>query len=124
MIFLANCQILFSGKSKKNNINLLSAELAQRVVKVKNWLSYNVTIFIQTCQQLIQIQPCSSHALYLLGASQFARYENTPPGEEANKLLEDVKSSFQTCISLEGKPAAGDVPEALKSKKNILLAFS
>ena len=28
------CQILFSGKNKKN-INLSSAELAQRVVKVK-----------------------------------------------------------------------------------------
>ena len=29
------CQILFSGKNKKNIINLLSAENAQRVVKVK-----------------------------------------------------------------------------------------
>ena len=28
------CQILFSGKSKKNIINLSSAENAQRVVKV------------------------------------------------------------------------------------------
>ena len=28
------CHILFSGKSKKNVINLLSAELAKRVVKV------------------------------------------------------------------------------------------
>ena len=27
------CQILFSGKNKKNIINLLSVELAQRVVK-------------------------------------------------------------------------------------------
>ena len=29
------CQNLFSGKNKKNIINLSSAELAQRVVKVK-----------------------------------------------------------------------------------------
>ena len=29
------CQILFSGKKKKNNIILSSAENAQRVVKVK-----------------------------------------------------------------------------------------
>ena len=29
------CQILFSGKNKKNNIILSSAENAQRVVKVK-----------------------------------------------------------------------------------------
>ena len=30
------CQILFSGKNKKNIINLSSAENAQRLVKVKN----------------------------------------------------------------------------------------
>ena len=30
------CQILFSGKNKKNIINLPSAENAQRVVKVKS----------------------------------------------------------------------------------------
>ena len=29
-------QILFSGKNKKSVINLLSAELAQKVVKVKS----------------------------------------------------------------------------------------
>ena len=29
------CQILFSGKNKKNIINLLSVELTERVVKVK-----------------------------------------------------------------------------------------
>ena len=31
------CKILFSGKNKKNIINLLSAELAQRVIKVTRW---------------------------------------------------------------------------------------
>ena len=30
-----NCKILFSGKNKKNITNLLSAELDQRVVKIK-----------------------------------------------------------------------------------------
>ena len=34
------CQILFSGKNKKNNIILSSAENAQRVVKVKHRQSY------------------------------------------------------------------------------------
>ena len=29
------CQILFSGKNKKNIVNLLFAELAQRAVKLK-----------------------------------------------------------------------------------------
>ena len=31
------CQILFSGKNKKNNIILSSAENAQRVVKVNKY---------------------------------------------------------------------------------------
>ena len=31
------CQILFTGKNKKNIINLSSAENAQRVVKVKTY---------------------------------------------------------------------------------------
>ena len=34
------CEILFFGKNKKNSINLLSAELAQMVVKV-NTVMYN-----------------------------------------------------------------------------------
>ena len=36
-----NRQILFSGKNKKNISNLLSAELAERVVKVKEQLMNN-----------------------------------------------------------------------------------
>ena len=32
------CQILFSGKNKKNVTNMLSAELAKRVVKLKKSL--------------------------------------------------------------------------------------
>ena len=49
------CQILFSGKNKKNIINLLSAENAQRVVKVNSldsisnmrgvWLVFVITMF-------------------------------------------------------------------------------
>ena len=36
------CQILFSGKNKKNIINSSSAENAQRVVKVKtDWFGVN-----------------------------------------------------------------------------------
>ena len=34
------CQILFSGKNKKNIINLPSAENAKRVVKVKELFIY------------------------------------------------------------------------------------
>ncbi|XP_021370614.1 uncharacterized protein LOC110461476 [Mizuhopecten yessoensis] len=62
----------------------------------------------KTCQQLVQIQPCSSHALYLLGAAQFAQYENTPPGDSANTLLQHSISSYEVSIDLEGKPMAGN----------------
>ena len=41
------CQILFSGENKKNIINLLSAELAKRVVKI------NLSI-LQTAVHLLQ----------------------------------------------------------------------
>ena len=37
------CQNLFSGKTKKNIINLLSAELAKRVMKV-NEKQHNVSV--------------------------------------------------------------------------------
>ena len=40
------CQILFSGKNKKNNIILSSAENAQRVVKVDTGLKFYVTCTI------------------------------------------------------------------------------
>ena len=36
------CQTLFSGKNKKNIINLSSAENAQRVVKVKVILAFTL----------------------------------------------------------------------------------
>ena len=38
------CQILFSGKNKKNIINMPSAENAQRVVKVKLYYIRNHAI--------------------------------------------------------------------------------
>ncbi|KAJ8308540.1 hypothetical protein KUTeg_013414 [Tegillarca granosa] len=70
-----------------------------------------------TCQKLVQIQPCNSHSLYLLGAAQFSKFENSPPGDAANKLLQDVKSSFGASISLEGKPAAGELPDSVKEQE-------
>ena len=39
------CHILFSGKNKKNIINLSSAENAQRVVKVKYRLKIHILLF-------------------------------------------------------------------------------
>ena len=50
------CQILFSGKNKKNIINLSSAENAQRVVKVNQ--KYGYLFFIKTyLVVLIELPP-------------------------------------------------------------------
>ena len=45
------CQILFSGKNKKNIINLSSAENAQRVVKVNygNCKMFNCSFQNRSC---------------------------------------------------------------------------
>ena len=51
------CQILFSGKNKKNIIILSSAENAQRVVKVKEVVVY-ITCFLLSAKQTI-------HSLYV-----------------------------------------------------------
>ena len=60
------CQILFSGKNKKNIINLPSAENAQRVVKVKaiRLCAYdvsenNIAAYMYTCAQSDQDRLCS-----------------------------------------------------------------
>ena len=62
------CQILFSGKNKKNIINLSSAENAQRVVKVnansypgkKHFITGVVVIYVNLKDPQ---QPSQSHSL-------------------------------------------------------------
>ena len=52
------CQILFSGKNKKNSINLSSAENAQRVVKVKDMVLFffNQKSFIAPDKMFFQLK--------------------------------------------------------------------
>lgn len=68
---------------------------------------------LQTCQKLVDIQPGKSHSIYLLGIAQFAKYENSRPGEITDLLLQDAKSSFQASITLEGKSSSDGPPEVL-----------
>ena len=56
------CQSLFSGKNKKNIINLLSAEFAQRVIKVKLSLPFHLC-FYSLFQQLSQFLKLSQFIL-------------------------------------------------------------
>ena len=67
-----NCQILFSGKDKKKNTNLSSAELPQRVVKVNTYIgktSYDPMYRELMCSEFFLQQPvvCSQLFKYLKG---------------------------------------------------------
>ena len=101
LIYQLSCNNL--GLDKKNNNDLFFP-----VIVVMETMG-----LFQTCQKLVQIQPCNSHSLYLLGLSQFAQYENNPPGEKAQQILQDCKSSYESSIDLEGKPASGEPAEKL-----------
>nr|KAG5711922.1 hypothetical protein BaRGS_026363 [Batillaria attramentaria] len=70
----------------------------------------------RTSQNLVQIQPCNAHALFLLGSSQLNKFDNSSGDDEAKKLLEDAKGSFQASIELQGKPAEGEVPELVSGQ--------
>ena len=50
------CQILFSRKTKKNNTNLSSAELAHRVVKVIIWLDLQEIVVLLTVEKGIEMK--------------------------------------------------------------------
>ena len=52
------CQILFSGKNKKNIINLSSAENAQRVVKVNEQMDIRKVLF---CSYFLKEQISKTH---------------------------------------------------------------
>ena len=53
---LHDCQILFYGKSKKSIINLLSAEFAQKVVKLKMSLFYFQNVYVNITRILSMAQ--------------------------------------------------------------------
>ena len=53
------CRIQSSGKSKTNTINLSSAELAQRMVKIKEWMCPNILDSYHVCPKYIR-QLCLS----------------------------------------------------------------
>ncbi|XP_076442616.1 uncharacterized protein LOC143281313 isoform X2 [Babylonia areolata] len=67
----------------------------------------------RTSQKLVYIQPCNSHALYLLGSAQFNKYENSTPGEAATQMLQGARTSFEASIDLQGKAAEGSAPELI-----------
>ncbi|KAL5007933.1 hypothetical protein ScPMuIL_013514 [Solemya velum] len=95
--------------------------IAQRCQRLSALLFYStipqndhtLALHENTCQKLVDIQPGNSHSIYLLGMAQFAKYENSRPGEMTDLLLQDAKSSFQASIALEGKSSSDGPPDVL-----------
>ncbi|PIK36475.1 hypothetical protein BSL78_26693 [Apostichopus japonicus] len=72
----------------------------------------------KTCQKGVIAQPTNSYALYLLGNSQLAMYENAPNTDEGKKGLADAILSFRASIAQEGKPSiGGDIPGQLTKQE-------
>ncbi|XP_025103726.1 uncharacterized protein LOC112569887 isoform X2 [Pomacea canaliculata] len=70
----------------------------------------------RTCQNLVRIQPCNSHALFLLGSAQMSKYENSS-GEKAKEMISGAKASFEASINLQGKPSEGEILELISGQK-------
>ncbi|XP_064602981.1 uncharacterized protein LOC135468574 [Liolophura sinensis] len=117
--------VLLEAHSNLLNLLATSGSASQKLISHRcQWLSALIehssipqnaellTLQEKTCQKLVQIQPASSHSLYLLGAAQFAQYESTP-GETAKLALNEAKGSFLASVNLEGKPSSGEAPPEL-----------
>ena len=84
------CQIQFSGKNKKNIINLSSAENAQRVVKVKH-------LWVQSqghCTQTV------------CGITNESKVQSTlviSNSKGLSEIIRDIRSSTYQVCRIEGK---------------------
>ena len=52
----------------------------------------------------------------MLGGVQLAQYDSDPDAEGSPAVLKDAVGSFRASISLEGKPAAGAMPQEIVGK--------
>ncbi|XP_066552667.1 uncharacterized protein LOC136718819 [Amia ocellicauda] len=71
----------------------------------------------KVCQLGVRATPCSSHALYLLGAAQLAQYDNNPDSKDSPRVLGEARLSFRASIDLEDMPDSGPPPTQLASQK-------
>ena len=70
----------------------------------------------QTSRVLVEMEPCNSHALLLLGDTLLTLYESEADPGKGVELLEDAKRSYLASITMEGKKATGKPPEDLVRK--------
>ena len=79
-------------------------------------LNKSVLGLLQTIQVLVEMDPCNSTALLLLGNTQMTLSENEAVAAKAMQLLKEARRSYQASIFMEGKKAAGKPPEDLVRK--------
>ncbi|XP_069787865.1 uncharacterized protein [Narcine bancroftii] len=68
-------------------------------------------------QLRVEISPCDSNALYMLGLAQIVEYDNESSPEKAKQLIEEACLSFKASISMEDKPISGNPPVELTQQK-------
>lgn len=67
-----------------------------------------VSLYPQTCQQAVSLQPCNSRALYRLGDAQLSCHDNDDPtSAKAKQILHDAELSYRASIEQEGSPSVG-----------------
>lgn len=77
------------------------------------------SLYSQTCQQAVLLQPCNSRALYRLGDAQLSCHDNDDPSSpNAKRILHDAELSYRVSIDQEGCPSeGGEAPAKVKEQQ-------
>ena len=76
------------------------------------------SLYSQTCQQAVLLQPCSSRALYRLGDAQLSCHDNNDPSSaNAKQSLQEAELSYRLSIEEEGCPSVGGAAPAKLSEQ-------
>ena len=77
------------------------------------------SLYSQTCQQAVLLQPCNSRALYRLGDAQLSCYDNDDPSSpNAKRILQEAELSYRVSIEQEGCPSVGgEAPAKVKEQQ-------
>lgn len=77
------------------------------------------SLYSQTCQQAVLLQPCNSRALYRLGDAQLSCHDNDDPSSpNAKRILQDAELSYRVSIDQEGCPSVGgEAPSKVKEQQ-------
>ena len=77
------------------------------------------SLYSQTCQQAVLLQPCNSRALYRLGDAQLSCHDNDDlSSPTAKRILQEAELSYRVSIEQEGCPSVGgEAPAKVKEQQ-------